>query len=454
MRRQAWSEQAQQFTQLDAVEQRITALYVAATEQLGSDKAAVRLAGLYALERLGQDNSKLRQVVVEVWCAYLRMPYTPPTEVLRRNVKGSPQYAAPDAEAPKLEDDQQRREELQVRLTAQRLIAKHLRMSDKPDDSEQATYWRDTASERMSVDLVGANLVDFTLASCHAHQLNAESAQFHGVADLTSAQFHGDVNLRLAHFHSKAELREVQFHRYADFSAAHFHGHTDLSEAHFYYGTNARAAKFCGDASLHGVQFYGYAYLFGVQFHGNVNLCSTQFHDDANLGGAEFQGKFTHIDGSAFYKNADLRMAIFGRNAGLSSTKFYGEVNLRDAAFHGYADLRGTQFYEDADLRAQFLRGVDMSGARATSTVHLPSGWTLADGASTKCELHQVVRTEAKAGGGSTLPLHLPIRRRISPDVKNSPNRRWAGMSRVARLGADDVVHLGRRPAGARRTRW
>ncbi|WP_426506099.1 hypothetical protein ACPPVO_49650 [Dactylosporangium sp. McL0621] len=36
-------------------------MYVAAADQLASDRAAVRLAGLYTLERLGQDNVKLRQ---------------------------------------------------------------------------------------------------------------------------------------------------------------------------------------------------------------------------------------------------------------------------------------------------------------------------------------------------------------------------------------------------------
>jgi hypothetical protein len=44
----------------------------------GSDKAPVRLAGLYALERLAQNNEYQRQTIVNVVCAYLRMPYQPP----------------------------------------------------------------------------------------------------------------------------------------------------------------------------------------------------------------------------------------------------------------------------------------------------------------------------------------------------------------------------------------
>lgn len=47
-RRRQWStEQADEHARHDADERRITELYTKAADQLGSDKAAVRLAGLY-----------------------------------------------------------------------------------------------------------------------------------------------------------------------------------------------------------------------------------------------------------------------------------------------------------------------------------------------------------------------------------------------------------------------
>ncbi|MCZ7477131.1 hypothetical protein [Micromonospora sp. WMMC273] len=79
-RRQQLAERTQQATEYDAGEKRVTELYVKAADQLGSDKAPVRLAGLYSLERLAQDNPAQRQSIVEVICAYLRMPYTPPND--------------------------------------------------------------------------------------------------------------------------------------------------------------------------------------------------------------------------------------------------------------------------------------------------------------------------------------------------------------------------------------
>ncbi|WP_052407152.1 hypothetical protein [Allokutzneria albata] len=48
-------------TEADAAARRITDLYSKSVEQLGSDKAPVRLGGLYALERLAQDHPDQRQ---------------------------------------------------------------------------------------------------------------------------------------------------------------------------------------------------------------------------------------------------------------------------------------------------------------------------------------------------------------------------------------------------------
>lgn len=62
----------------DATERRITELYMAAAEQLGHARAAVRLAALHALDRLGQNDVNHRQVIADIWCSYLRQPFALP----------------------------------------------------------------------------------------------------------------------------------------------------------------------------------------------------------------------------------------------------------------------------------------------------------------------------------------------------------------------------------------
>jgi uncharacterized protein YjbI with pentapeptide repeats len=288
LRRQALSERVQRFAESDALEQRTTALYVAAAEQLGSDKAAVRLAGLYALERLGQDNPKLRQTVFDVWCAYLRMPYTLPVDVFRRNVEASPERPVPDAEPPDPGVEAERWQELEVRLTAQRLLGTHLRLGRA--ETETRTYWSTNEANRLVVDLAGAVLVDFDASTWTVGHANFRGAQFHGDASLAVAQFHGQVDLHEAKFHGHANLAATEFHGYADLAGTEFHGNASLAAGQFRDRASLIGAKFHGRTNLAGTEFHGDAYLYEAQFHGYAVLFGAKFYGRADLREAQFSG--------------------------------------------------------------------------------------------------------------------------------------------------------------------
>ncbi|MEV0136849.1 pentapeptide repeat-containing protein [Dactylosporangium sp. NPDC050688] len=402
-RAQRHAERAQRFSESDALEQRATALYVAAANQLGSDKAAVRLAGLYALERLGQDEPKLRQTVVDVWCSYLRMPYTPPAEVLQRNDERSPTRPAEGAEPPDGALESERRQELQVRLTAQRLLAAH--MSRDLAEAGEATYWLDHRGNRMVVDLVGAVLVGFTLNSCDVGRCDLSDAQFHGMADFVGVQFrtaaylarthfHGEAVLRGAQFHGEAVLRGAQFHGEADLSVAQFHGNADLFGARFHGDADLSGARFHRAAFLRRAQFHGDGFLRGAQFHSNAVLRAAQFHDVADLRGAQFHDA-ADLRGTEFHDAADLRGAQFHGDADLLRAQFHDVADLRGTEFHGDAVLRGVQFHGDANLsEAQFHGRLDMRSAMAVSSVVVPAGWGLSSALVQQDELRAVIEAD------------------------------------------------------------
>jgi hypothetical protein len=153
-------------TEADATARRITELYTTAVEQLGSDKAPVRLGGLYALERLAQDNPHQRQTIVNVLCAYLRMPY--------------------DAAA---EPSVEQRQELEVRLAAQRLLFNHLQ------SGAITFFWAG-----MYLDLTGATLVDFQLAGCTVDRATFQNATFVGSTDFDGTVFTHATNFSGATF--------------------------------------------------------------------------------------------------------------------------------------------------------------------------------------------------------------------------------------------------------------
>jgi Pentapeptide repeats (9 copies) len=109
-----------------------------AAELLGSPDAAVRIAGVYAFAALANDAPEGRQGCIDVLCAYLRQPYSPPVDagVGAGSAPHSEAELALDAADPAwaLRDPRQER---QVRVTIIRLIRDNLHL---PDDDPRT--WR------------------------------------------------------------------------------------------------------------------------------------------------------------------------------------------------------------------------------------------------------------------------------------------------------------------------
>jgi hypothetical protein len=299
------AEQVAEHNRHDAIERRVTDLYVKAAEQLGHDKAAVRLAGIYALERLGQDNPGHRQTVVNVLCAYLRMPFTPPPDPVpdpvpdpgqeraaalqaaRRRYRGARPGATAAVPAPSGKADD-REGELQVRLTAQRILAAHVR-DDRTADQHPMPPAAPALWEDMRLDLTGAALVDFDLTDGRVAAAGFERARFYGPA---------------------------RFHRTTFCGEAAFNGATFIGDAWFNY------AAFRGDAGFNGATFCGRAWFLCAAFSGNASFRRAAFRE-SSMGS---------VPGAAMFDEA-----TFGGFAEFGQSTFAGVANFNQAAFSGDA---------------------------------------------------------------------------------------------------------------------
>jgi pentapeptide repeat protein len=177
-RRQRYVELDLEQKEHDADERRVTELYSKAADQLGSDKAPVRLAGVYALERLAQDHPVHRQTIVNLLCAYLRMPYEPP--------RGP--------------DDHERLQERLVRGAVQEVFETHLR----PSVADR--FWPD-----MDLTLTGAALEYFWFRDCQARDASFRHVTFHEIAAFRGSTFTGRTDFQDTHFTGTADLRRTTF---------------------------------------------------------------------------------------------------------------------------------------------------------------------------------------------------------------------------------------------------
>jgi uncharacterized protein YjbI with pentapeptide repeats len=280
----------------DAAERRVTELYTKAVALLGDEKAPVRLGGLYALERLGEDNETQRPVIVSVVCAYLRMP------------------AVPDVhEAP-------------VRQAAQRLLLRHLR----PDSG--VTYW-----PHIRLDLADAELRDFDASGCTLVEPDFTGAQFRGRTSFAGTTFAGPSRM-------SASFETVSF------DAAVCTGDVVLDDAHVDGDASFDRAEFRGTVSLRRATFR-LASFVDATFRRSGSLDGTAFRDNATFRGAVFERNLSaeHVE---FAQEADFRSArfddivllrwtVFRQGAVFERATFAGSVNLARTEFHGEANFAG-----------------------------------------------------------------------------------------------------------------
>jgi len=262
-RRQRYTELTLVHTDRDATERRITELYTKAAELLGSGQVSVRMAGLYALERLAHSTVEHRQSIVDVICVHLRMPYTPPRSYRSpgparrrraRTLTDRPPHATPTYQGSRQENAQQ---EQQVRLTARYILLRNLRVAAQ----RRQHWWHRTpppaapAWPGMRLTLAGALLPDFSLAECQLGNANFTGAQFTGVAYFMGAQFTGVADFAEAQFTGMAYFMGAQFTGVAYFGDAQFTSGVDFGDTRIASAAgpdfgDARVASTAGPGSV------------------------------------------------------------------------------------------------------------------------------------------------------------------------------------------------------------
>lgn len=257
--------------------------FATAAEQLGSDKPAIRLAGVYAMAGLADDWEESRQTCIDVLCAYLRMPYEP-----------DPGQEGPEAQRL---DFQAIRE---VRHTVIRVITAHLR-------EHAAVSWQGFNLDFTGIVFDGG---DFRYAQFSGGTVSFSEAVFAGIpVSFAGAKFSGG---------------EILFEN-TEFSS----GVVDFSDARFSGGTVEFGAGLRSDVTVlfDSAEFSGGAVKVGGWFSdGEVLFSDTEFSG----GTVEFSGLF--LGSKVFFSGAKFS----GTTINFDGAKFSGGTfDFCDAEFSG-----------------------------------------------------------------------------------------------------------------------
>jgi uncharacterized protein YjbI with pentapeptide repeats len=235
--------------------EQFAARYTTAADQLGHERAAVRLAGVYAMARLADDWGEQRQVCIDVLCAYLRMPYE--TDI------ASEKY---------------REGEREVRSTIIRIIRDHLQDQNVP------TTWCGFNLDFTNATFDGG---EFDEAKFTGGNVSFRDAEFiGGCTNFSRAVFvFGRVSFQGAKFTGgKVSFWHAEFIGECDifFGLATFSGGSVSFEGARFAGGDVyfSAAKFIGgDASFRNADFVGGRIVFFRTgfIGGDVSFCGAKF---------------------------------------------------------------------------------------------------------------------------------------------------------------------------------
>lgn len=313
VRRQWHQEVASRATEKDADEKRVTELYARAVEQLGSAEAHVRLGGLYALERLAQSAPDQQQTIVNVICAYLRMPYIRPAQAIDEDPRSEAYITA--------------RQQREVRITAERILTNHLRWEDGLDPT--STYWYD-----IDIDLQDAYLLEFNFRNCIVRNATFENAEFARSANFDGAIFTGEASFSNAILREPASFRTARFVNIANFSACKFTRDAYFWDSRFEHEAVFRSAAFSGASNFGSAVFFDRADFSAGRFQGSANFSLVQFLASTNFAIAQF-----------------IADAVFQK------AEFHEELSFNSANFHKTANFSGSLYTgESPDELHRFLR--------------------------------------------------------------------------------------------------
>ncbi|WP_231647953.1 pentapeptide repeat-containing protein [Saccharothrix sp. NRRL B-16348] len=209
--------------------------FARSVELLGHDAEQVRVGAMHALAGLARSRAEYTQTVLDVLCAYLRRPFD-----VTRTDEGV------------VRDER----ELEVRLTAQRLIAGLLPPADEVD------------APRYDLDLTRAYLEYFDLSHRQVGDLTlrgttmVESNSFHhavvhGAAYFTAATSSGRLHLHHVVFHRGAWFSKFTCANAADYRATGFLGPNKFADSTFTGPVTFEGCRFAEPVDFEDATFTG-----------------------------------------------------------------------------------------------------------------------------------------------------------------------------------------------------
>ena len=309
--------------------------YTKAVEQLGDEKAPIRMGGVYTLvglvdEWLEEENLpeaerlKEGQVIINNLCAYIRSPFTFASQYdflsqnrqksknkfkkfIRKNIQRNFYISKAKLQA-----------EADIRLSIIKEI--HDRLQE-PEENAPGT-WSD-----FEYDFSGST--------------------FFYPVDLTKSYYKKTVNFGGSTYHNEADFSESTYHNEADFHGSTYHRGADFSESIYHRGADFHGSTYHRGVDFHGSTYHRKVYFGESTYHRKVYFGESTYHRGAYFGGSTYQW-------ADFHSSTYYRWVYFGGSTYHNEADFHGSTYQRayfsDSAYHRWANFHGSTYTGWADF--------------------------------------------------------------------------------------------------------
>ena len=318
--------------------------YTKAVEQLGDEKAPIRMGGVYTLVGLVdewledesidkyEDRLKEGQVIINNLCAYIRSPFTLASHYDElSNPTPMPEGIYKDKKEKFYADKATLDSETDVRLS----IIKEIHDCIQGPDKNTPGAWSD-----FEYDFSGSTFfypIDLT-KSYYKKPVNFSGAIYQGMADFSGSTYEKGVLFSApdspSTYQGWANFSGSTYQGWADFTGSTYQGWADFNSSAYQNGANFRSSAYQG-----GADFNSSAYQGGADFGSSIYKSWATFDGSAYKGWANFRS-------SAYKGGADFTGSTYQGWADFTGSTYQGWAYFTGSTYNDVADFSGSVFYQ------------------------------------------------------------------------------------------------------------
>ena len=314
--------------------------YTKAVEQLGDEKAPIRMGGVYTLvglvdewleEKSLSDDERFKegQVIINNLCAYIRSPFTLATRYDELS-KDSPSSDGiyKDNQQEFYTDKAEFKAEADVRLG----IIKEIHDRIQGPDKNTPGAWSD-----FEYDFSGSTFfypIDLT-KSYYAKPINFSGSTYQGEASFTGSTYNDVADFTGSTYQGRAHFSRSTYKGWAGFTGSAYQGWADFIGSTYNDVADFTGSTYKGRADFTGSTYNDVADFSRSTYKGRANFSRSTYKDVADFTGSTYND-VADFSGSIFYQKVYFGADGYSNSFSCFTNhapQFYDETNHKNTLF-------------------------------------------------------------------------------------------------------------------------